>query len=196
MKIHNDLDKWGNNRVEPDMIAQDIMNFSTKLVLNKPNNRGGVFKTGLFTIDNHVYCGSKMGATPDGRKATAPLSKNMSSVIAMDRQGVTALIGSAAKIDYTQFPDGSVLDIMLHPSAVQGKDGLNAMLDLIKTFYKGGGFSLQYNILDVETLKKAQENPEEYANLQVRVCGWNAYFIDLSKTLQNEFILQAENVES
>jgi trans-4-hydroxy-L-proline dehydratase len=193
MKIYNDPDKWGNNRAESDLIAQDFMNFASKLVINKPNNRGGVFKTGLFTIDHHMYCGSKMGAMPDGRKAKAPLSKNLSSVISMDRQGVTALISSAAKIDFTQFPDGTVLDIMLHPSAVQGKDGLNAMLDLVKTFFKEGGFSLQYNVLDVNTLKKAQENPEEYANLQVRVCGWNAYFIDLSKPLQDEFIHQAEN---
>jgi trans-4-hydroxy-L-proline dehydratase len=195
LKIYNDLDKWGNNRVEPDIIACDIMNFASKLVIYKPNNRGGVFKTGLFTIDHHVVCGSKMGATPDGRKAMAPLSKNLSSVIAMDRQGVTALISSAAKIDFTQFPDGTVLDVMLHPSTVQGKDGLFAMLYLVKTFFKEGGYSMQYNVLDVNTLKRAQENPKEYANLQVRVCGWNAYFIDLGKSLQDEFIRQAKKSE-
>jgi formate C-acetyltransferase len=194
MKIRNDRDKWGNNQPKADAMALDMMDFASSLVANQPNNRGGVFKTGLFTIDHHVNCGLKTGATPDGRKARTPLSKNLSAVTAMDRQGVTALIQSASQIDFTRFPDGTVLDVMLHPSAVQGKDGLSAMLGLVRTFFREGGFAMQYNVLYADTLKKAQEFPEEYANLQVRVCGWNAYFTSLGKPEQDEFIRQAENL--
>jgi formate C-acetyltransferase len=194
MKINCDHDKWGNNRPEADMIARDIMDFASALVANKPNNRGGVFKAGLFTIDHHIYCGSKMGATPDGRKAFDPLSKNLSSVTAMDRRGVTALINSAVKIDFTHFPDGSVLDIMLHPSVTRGNNGITAMLGLVRTYFRKGGFAMQFNIFDVNTLKKAQVSPQKFANLQIRVCGWNAYFINLGETEQNEFIRQAENM--
>lgn len=193
-KIRSDCDKWGNNRPKADAMARDIIDFASSLVANQPNNRGGVFKTGLFTIDHHVYCGSKTGATPDGRKARTPLSKNLSAATAMDRQGVTALIQSAAQIDFTRFPDGTVLDVMLHPSATQGRDGLSAMLGLVRTFFREGGFALQYNVIDAGTLKKAQESPEEYANLQIRVCGWNEYFTRLGKSEQDEFIGQAENL--
>ena len=109
----------------------------------------------------------------------------------MDRRGVTALINSAGKLDHTSFPDGSVLDITLHPSAVSGEDGAKLIVDLVRTYFEKGGQSIQFNIFDAETLRKARQEPEKYANLQVRVCGWNARFIDLSPEAQESFIAAA-----
>ena len=134
-----------------------------------------------------------MGATPDGRLAHEPLSKNFGAMTAMDRAGVTALIDSVTKIDHGLFPNGSVLDILLHPSAVQGTEGLDKLLSLIRTYFTQGGFAIHGNVFDVQTLLNAQKNPEQYATLQVRVCGWNVYFVNLSKPEQDEFIRQARH---
>ena len=103
------------------------------------------------------------------------------------------MISSAGNIDYKNIPNGSVLDILLHPSAVSGKAGNVALLSLVKSYFKMGGMAIQFNIFDPSVLRKAQSEPEKYSTLQVRLCGWNVYFTDLSKEVQDEFILQAEN---
>ena len=97
-------------------------------------------------------------------------------------------------MDHSKFPNGSVLDVVLHPSAVAGEDGLDAFYSLLVTYMKKGGFAMHGNVFDAETLKAAQKDPQKYKNLQVRVCGWNAYFVDLSADEQNAFIKQAEGV--
>ena len=194
LKALGSHEKWGNNKPGPDSVARNLTDFVSGIVNNKPNARGGVFKSGLWSINHYINMGDKTGATPDGRLAHAPLSKNVCPVTAMDREGVTALINSALKIDFTNFANGSVLDIMLHPTAVQGEDGLEAMLCLVNTFFRHGGYTIHGNVFDANTLKNAQNEPEKYANLQVRVCGWNTYFVNLSKAEQDEFIKQAESI--
>ena len=97
-------------------------------------------------------------------------------------------------MDLAEFPTGSVLDIVLHPSAVAGEDGLESFYAILRTYFKKGGFAMHGNIFDAEVLKKAQAEPEKYKNLQVRVCGWNAYFVNLSKIEQDCFIEQANGV--
>ena len=98
------------------------------------------------------------------------------------------------KINHAKFPNGSVLDIVLHPSAVKGDDGLDAFYGILKTYFAKGGFAMHCNVFNVEDLRKAQKEPEKYPTLQVRVCGWNAYFVNLTKEEQDAFIIQAENV--
>ena len=136
----------------------------------------------------------KMQATPDGRLAGDESSKNGSPVTGMDKKGITALIRSVTAIDHTAFPNGSVLDVMLHPSAVAGEEGLTAFYAVLMTYFRLGGFAMHGNVFDAKTLKAAQASPEQYQNLQVRVCGWNAYFVNLTKAEQDAFIRQAENV--
>ena len=131
-------------------------------------------------------------ATPDGRKRGAPLSKNLCTSLSMDKNGVLAFINSVTKFDHAKYPNGSVVDIILHPSAVAGEDGLTAFYGLLKTYFSKGGFALHGNVFTTDDLHAAQKNPEKYANLQVRVCGWNAYFITLTKEEQDAFIRQAE----
>ena len=186
-------EKYGNNNELADELAKDISEFIAELNLNHPNGRGGVFKPALFSIDFCFFAGKRTMATPDGRLAGEPLSKNLCASTAMDRNGITALINSVTKMDHSKFPTGSVLDIVLHPSAVSGEDGLEAFYGIIRTYFNRGGFAMHGNVFDASTLKKAQENPEQYTNLQVRVCGWNAYFVNLSKEEQDAFIAQAEN---
>ena len=184
--------KYGNGEPISDALTKDFASFCASLINNKPNGRGGVFKAALFTIDFCFAAGKKTMATPDGRRAGEPLSKNLCASVGMDRKGITALINSVTNIDFADFPTGSVLDIVLHPTAVSGEDGLEAFYSVLSTYFKKGGFAMHGNIFDAEILKLAQAEPEKYKNLQVRVCGWNAYFVNLSKTEQDSFIRQAE----
>ena len=87
-------------------------------------------------------------------------------------------------------PNGSVLDLTLHSSAVRGEDGLGALVATLDTFMRLGGMAIQYNVLDASVLREAQRDPERYPNLQVRRCGWNVLFSTLSREEQDEFILQ------
>ena len=110
----------------------------------------------------------------------------------MDKKGVTAVINSVTKFDYSLAPNGAVLDLHLHPSAVSGDEGLGIMISILKVYLNKGGFAVHINVVSPETLKKAQQNPEKYRNLQVRLCGWNVYFTDLDIEMQNNLIRSME----
>jgi formate C-acetyltransferase len=186
-------EKYGNSNPTADEVTVWISDFCANLVNNKPNGRGGVFKAALFSI-NHCYPESKnVMATPEGRLAGDPISKNLCASTAQDKNGITALINSVTKIDHAAFPTGSVLDVVIHPSAVSGEDGLDAFLGILKTYIARGGYALHGNVFDANQLRRAQREPEKYKNLQVRVCGWNSYFLNLSPEEQDAFIRQAEN---
>lgn len=187
-------EKYGNENETADAITNDLADFCGRTVNNKPNARGGVFKASLFTIDKYVGFGKATMATPDGRFDGELLSKNLCASVGMDKNGILALINSVTDFDHAKFPNGSVFDVMLHPSAVMGEDGLDAFYGILKTYLDKGGFALHANVFNSEDLRKAQKNPEKYSTLQVRVCGWNAYFVTLTKEEQDAFIRQAENV--
>ena len=182
------LPKYGCGDAETDAIAAELLSDCAAHINRKPNGRRGFWRAGGFSIDWRFDYGHKLAATPDGRHAGESLSKNSGASDGADKNGVTALIHSVCAIDHTALPNGTVLDVTLHPTAVVGVDGLAAMVGLVDTFMREGGFAIQFNVLDPSVLKKAQENPEKYANLQVRLCGWNVYFVNLSRREQDEFI--------
>lgn len=194
LKIMRGREKFGNNREEPDALAREITDRAAAIINGTDNERGGRFCAAINSINHCIRFGEATGALPDGRHAREPLSKNLCAVTGMDREGVTALIGSVTRIDFTQFPNGSVLDLVLHPSAVQGEAGLDALVGLIRGYFAEGGFGVQFNIFDAGVLREAQREPERYATLQVRVCGWNVHFVNLSELEQEMFIEQAEHV--
>ncbi len=191
-KVKKMPEKYGNGNEHADEVAKDISDYCADITNGQPNSRGGVFKAALFSIDHCFYYGKRTLATPDGRKTGEPLSKNLCACIGMDRNGILALINSVTKMDHSKYPTGSVLDVVLHPSAVMGDDGLDAFYGLVKTYFARGGFAMHGNVFNANDLRAAQQNPEKYATLQVRVCGWNAYFVTLSKEEQNAFIKQTE----
>lgn len=196
LTIRSKYPKYGSGNEETDNIAKELVLFVSSCINGKPNGRGGVFRCGFFSIDWIYPFGERTCATADGRLAGEPLSKNMGAETAMDREGVTALINSVTRIDYTKTPNGTVLDLTLHPTAVAGEGGLGAMLTLLNTYLIKGGFALQINVLDAGILREAQKNPEEYATLQIRLCGWNVYFNELTKEEQDDFIRRAEHAET
>ncbi len=191
LKIKNDREKWGNGVPAVDALACALAAYTSSLLTGHPNGRGGVFKAGLYSIDRAYYFGHATGATPDGRCHKEVLSKNLCPTIGMDYSGVTAEIGSVLTLDHARYPNGSVLDLMLHPTTVSGDEGLAVLEGLIRTYIDGGGFGVQFNIFDAETLRAAQAEPEKYRNLQIRLCGWNVYFVQLSKEQQDDFIREA-----
>ena len=195
-RVLKGMPKYGNGQSEPDAIAQELVAYAASCVNGKENHRGGVFRLGLFSIDYRISFGERTGATPDGRANGDMLSKNMCAVTAMDKEGVTALINSATKIDYSEVPDGTVLDIMLHKSATEGEEGIGAMYALVTTYMKKRGFAIQMNVLSPDVLRAAQKEPEKYSTLQIRLCGWNVYFVELTKAEQDELIRQCEHISA
>lgn len=185
-------EKYGNNEPLTDDIMREFTDYVADITNNKPNGRGGVYKSGCYSIDRCFTYGKGIMATPDGRFAWEQLSKNLCATNTMDRKGITGVLTSAAKIDHGAFANGTVLDYVLHPSAVTGEDGLCAMYGLVKTYFSLGGLAMHGNVFNSVTLRDAQANPEKYKNLQVRLCGWNVYFINLSKEEQDSFIIQCE----
>lgn len=182
------IPKWGNDEPEVDAIAKRLADHYTARVNATPNTRGGWFRASMFTLDYRYRFGKRMGATPDGRLAGVYIAGGVGAMTARDVKGITAQILSVTKLDYTDIPNGSVVDIYLHPSAVQGGDGLAAFLAMVRTYFRLGGYGIQFNVFDSQTLRDAQAHPEKYATLQVRVCGWNVYFTSMSPDEQEQYI--------
>ncbi|MBQ3075913.1 MAG: formate C-acetyltransferase/glycerol dehydratase family glycyl radical enzyme, partial [Clostridia bacterium] len=176
-----------------DTYAAAMAHFFTNKVNNVPNEKGGVYKAICHSARGFIRHGLATGATPDGRRAGEELSKNASPVVGMDKKGVTALIASALKLRPEAFHESFCLDVMLHPSTVSGEEGFDVFRSLLTTYLKGDGQSIQFNIFNAETLRDAQQNPEKYRNLQVRVCGWNTLWNNMSKAEQDAYILRAES---
>ena len=194
--LYNDPEKFGNDIDTVDNMTVELLNHFTTMVTSRKNIKGGRFVVNGESVHYAHKFGSKCGATPDGRKRGDMLSKNMSASLGQDRRGITAHIKSVTKIDATQFAYGCPFDYVLHPSAVKGEDGLNAMLGLLRTFMARGGYGYQGNVLDAKVLRDAQAHPEKYPNLQVRISGWSWFFTQMEKNFQDEFIARAEALEA
>lgn len=195
LKIKKSPHKYGNNDWLTDMYASAMASFFANKVNNIPNSRGGFYKAILHSARAFIIQGEKTGALPDGRNSGEELSKNASPAPGMDKNGVTALIQSALKLNPSDYHESFCLDIMLHPSALDGDDGYTVFRAILMTYLKGGGQSIQFNVFNVNTLRDAQKNSEKYRNLQVRVCGWNTLWNNMSKQEQDAYILRAENIQ-
>ncbi len=195
IQIKKSPHKYGNNDAVADTYASAMASYFANKVNNVPNGRGGVYKAIFHTARAFINQGEKTGALPDGRLKGEELSKNASPVVSMDKKGVTALVESATKLIPSDYHESFCVDVMLHPSAVEGEDGLNVLKGVLMTYLNKGGQSIQFNIFNTDTLRDAQKNPEKYQNLQVRVCGWNTLWNNMSKKEQDAYILRAENAK-
>jgi formate C-acetyltransferase len=139
----------------------------------------------------HVYFGSVIGATPDGRKAGVPLSEGISPVQGADRHGPTAVLKSAAKMDHVR-TGGTLLNQKFTPQLLKDDGDLDKLVNLVRTYFKLDGHHIQFNVVDAATLRAAQKNPEQHRDLIVRVAGYSDYFCDLGKALQDEIIARTE----
>ncbi len=195
LKIKKSPHKYGNSDEVTDTYAGAMSSYYSSKVNNVPNGRGGVYKAIFHSARAFVIHGEKTGALPDGRLKGEELSKNASPVVGMDKNGITALIESATRLIPADYHESFCVDAMLHPSAVSGEDGLKVLKGILMTYLNKGGQSVQFNIFDSEALRDAQKNPEKYQNLQVRVCGWNTLWNNMSKKEQDAYILRAESIQ-
>lgn len=187
-------EKFGGGSEEADQLARNLAGFLSNKINLHPNCRGGYYMASSHPALQFVLMGARTGATPDGRLAGEEMSKNISPSVGMDRNGVTALIHSVTSVDSSLLPGNFTLDVMLHPETVRGGDGLRTMLSLMQVYFKRGGNAIQFNIFSPDLLREAQRDPERYRNLQVRICGWNARFLDMNVQEQDCYIKRSENI--
>ena len=193
LKVKNKYAKYGTANVELDAIAKQIVDKLYDTVGGAPNVKGGSYRLGLFSIDWRWAFGEKSLASADGRFTGETLSQNSSASFGADVQGATAhLISAARAIDGYKVPNGSIVDIDLHYSATEGEDGISALVSTLRTYFGMGGFGVHYNVLNTDLLRAAKSSPEDYPNLQVRLCGWNVLFANLSEKEKDEFIRRSD----
>jgi pyruvate formate-lyase/glycerol dehydratase family glycyl radical enzyme len=190
-KLLDETPKYGNDDEYADSIMKKLFEMFFNAVDGRPNTKGGHFRINLLPTTVHVYFGSKVGATPDGRQSRTPLSEGISPVQGMDRNGPTSVLKSAAKIDHIR-TGGTLLNQKFTPQLLADEDGINKLAALIRAYFSMNGHHIQFNVVTTDVLKKAQKNPERYRDLIVRVAGYSDYFVDLGKDLQDEIIRRTE----
>lgn len=182
---------FGNDNDEVDRIAKNIIRDLADICDH--GQSAYRFPAGVSTFGRQLEWSELRLATAFGKKSHDILSGNFSPTPGTDKEGATAIIKSYCKADLKRTVSGAALDIKLLPSAVNGERGLETLVALLKGFVTLGGHFMQLDIADTELLKKAQEHPEEYRNLSVRVSGWNARFVTLNKQWQDMMIAQMGN---
>ncbi len=186
----NKYSYYGNDNEEIDNIAKNIINDFADICDEVSNESAYKTPAGISTFGRQLEWSPHRNATPFGKKACEILSGNFSPTPGTDKEGATAIIKSYCKADLKRTVSGAALDIKLLPSAVNGENGVEAIISLLRGFVILGGHFMQLDIADTELLKDAQENPENYQNLSVRVSGWNARFVTLNKEWQDMIIAQ------
>jgi formate C-acetyltransferase len=192
IKLLHDLEKFGNNLDEPDMMAKRFTEAVAERYHGKANGRGGRYTVSLHSSNRFFQWAEKVEATPDGRRRGDELNKNMSASQGTAKNGATALVASVLKLDSSLFMADFSVDVMLHPSEISGDSGLSAMYALLMTYVKKFGHAMHFNVMDPQTLRQAQQEPEKFRDLQVRICGWNVLWNSIGKKEQDSYILQAE----
>lgn len=191
MLVHR-APKFGNDIDEVDELARQGALIYCREVEKHRNPRGGTFHAGLYPASINVLFGDLVGATPDGRKAHEALADGVSPVTGADSNGPTAAINSVAKLDHFIASNGTLLNQKFHPGSIQGSAGLDNLASLVRSFFDQKGMHVQFNVIDRETLVKAQESPTKYRDLVIRVAGYSAQFISLDKAIQDDIIKRTE----
>jgi formate C-acetyltransferase len=190
----NKTPKYGNDDDAADEIMRSCFNQFFDCVDGRPNTRGGTYHIDMLPTTCHIYFGSVIGATPDGRLAGRPLSEGISPVQGADLNGPTAVLKSAAKMDHLR-TGGTLLNQKFPPQVLAGEMGIEKLASLIRTYFRMDGHHVQFNVIDAAVLRDAQSHPEDYRHLIVRVAGYSDYFVDLDPRLQEEIIQRTAHAE-
>ncbi|MBP2643104.1 MAG: pyruvate formate-lyase [Firmicutes bacterium] len=185
--------KFGNNEDYVDSIVNDILSLGSDFAAKVPGVAGAVSNVAAATITANIPLGYAVSALPDGRKAGEPLSEGgISPHQGRNVSGPTATMMSVAKLDHSKLTNGSVLNMKISPGAIKDPAKLQKLAILVRTFCETGGMLVQFNIVSTTTLKDAQQHPEKYKDLLVRVATFSSYFVELSPELQNDIIARME----
>jgi pyruvate formate-lyase/glycerol dehydratase family glycyl radical enzyme len=186
-------DKWGNDKAEIDLFACQLWDLFTSEVAKHTCIRGGRYSAGAYSMGVHVMEGFVTRPTADGRKAFEPISNSLSPVNGAEKNGITAILNSVAKLDYQNAANGVAVNVRIHPQNLEHDEHVEKFYHLLKTYFEKGGMQIQPTVVSTETLLDAQKNPEKYKDLIVKVGGYNATYIDLGVPIQNEIINRLEN---
>jgi formate C-acetyltransferase len=182
--------RYGNDDDYADSIAVDVFNLYYEAVNGRPNTKGGKYRINLLPTTVHIYFGEVTGALPNGRKAGLPVSEGISPSQGADTEGPTAVLKSAGKLDHAR-TGGTLLNMKFNPQVLEG-EGLDKLVQLVRSYFRLDGHHVQFNVINRQTLLEAQKNPQQYRHLIVRVAGYSDYFVELGEGLQNEIIARTE----
>jgi trans-4-hydroxy-L-proline dehydratase len=192
-RLRTRLPKFGNDDGRVDALAVEVADmFCDEVVRCNEAPHSVRFWPEIYSYHNNRWMGSELGATADGRRRGESISENQSPSPGADLQGATACLRSIARLPLRRTPGGGT-NLRLHPSCVAGERGLEALADLMKTYFELGGQHLQVNLVEAETLREAQRHPDQYRDLSVRVVGYSAYFVTLSPNVQEDLIRRTEH---
>jgi formate C-acetyltransferase len=191
-RIHNRFPAYGNDYEEVDTVAVEWAHF---LEETTESNTVGLhpYVPGFFCWIIHEAFGSGTGATPDGRKAGFPLADGAGASQGREKSGPTASILSTTKWNHKKAIGGLVQNVRFSKNALRSEQDLMALRNLIETYMRRGGFEIQVNVLSSDMLKDAQQHPENYPDLLVRVAGYSDYFVHLNPNMQAEVIARTEH---
>jgi formate C-acetyltransferase len=195
-RLLNKAPKYGNDVEWVDLIANKWVTYFSDKLERLVNYRGGRYHSGLYTVSAHVPMGANVGATPDGRKTREPLADGgMSAVYGRDLKGPTALLRSVSRVDSARGSNGTLLNMKFLPRVFATEEGIRKFAALLRSFVKLRINHVQFNVVDREELLAAQEHPDRYRGLTIRVAGYTAYFTELAHDLQNEIIARTSHGE-
>ena len=191
-RLLNKTHKYGNDDDYADAEMSRTFRMLFAAIDGRPNTKGGAYRVEMLPTTCHVYFGEVCFASPDGRRKGLPLSEGISPVQGADRQGPTAVLKSAAKMDHVK-TGGTLLNMKFSPSLLEGEAGIGNLHSLVRSYFKLDGHHMQFNVVNAAKLREAQAQPEQYRDLIVRVAGYSDYFCDLSLALQEEIIQRTEH---
>lgn len=180
--------KWGNGDERVDDLARWVTDLLYAEFEPRRNARGGRWQCALYTFAANYFLGEAVGASADGRGAREMLTRNLNPTWGTDRHGPTAVLRSLSRIGFTGFPDGCALDLRFDPAFFTTSQGQQNLDGFLKAFCDLGVMQMQISMMDTETLLDAQEHPERYPELLVKVAGYSARFVDLDVREQAEVI--------
>ncbi|MBS2100620.1 glycyl radical protein [Carboxylicivirga linearis] len=190
--ILNNTPFFGNDDPYADTIALGVYADLLTAIDGKPNTKGEQFYLNMLSTTCHVYFGKVMGATPNGRLAGKSISDGTSPSHGADTHGPSAVVKSLTKLDQTM-SGGTLLNLRFLPSLLKRDQDIAKLSQLIRSYFALGGHHVQFNIVDTATLYAAQQNPDDYKDLLVRMAGYSDYFNDMNADLQQEVIDRTEN---
>ncbi len=188
----NKVPKYGNDIHEVDLMVKFATDVFLDTIEGYETYRGGPFVASLIPVTSYVAFGKGTGATPDGRCAEEPLADGISPTSGMDRSGPTAVFKSVCTIDHHRCPSGVIFNQKINPEILSTQEGLKKFAELIRTYIRLGGCHVQFNIVSADTLRDAQEKPEEHQGLVVRVAGYSAFFNEIHRDVQDSIIARTE----
>lgn len=189
--VLNRTPKYGNDDDYADEVMLDVFANVRDRIKGRKTVCGGTYHIDMLPTTCHVYFGSVMTASANGRLAGKPVTDGISPEKGADTNGPTAVIKSCAKMDHTS-TGGTLLNQKFTPTSISGQEGTDNVAALIRAYFEMNGHHIQFNVVDRETLREAQRHPDEHKDLIVRVAGYSDYFNNLEKSLQDEIIDRTE----